>query len=371
MRAFLIHGVVALFAVGGCTQSKFANDTIRFDDQSTDGDDEEIDDTVTNDGDPVPDDGPEGFVGGPCDSDADCPYEGGLCLFEDDGFPNGTCSAACEQYCPDLEGHPVTFCVDSLDLPVGTGDIVGDGGCVSRCDYGHFPDSGCRPGYGCVTAPRANEPGTETYVCLPGEASELGACYAELAATGAAFSPTIIADASPSTHPNLNCHVEDPVQLHSPVDGIDLQYFSSSTPGSVKGSCEMALSIVDTMADVKPYDVKSMLHMGTYNCRVISGTDSLSRHAYGDAVDIYGFDMSDGGRVTLEGDWQHDTTNPSGFGAEFLYDAAYRWHEDEIWNIILTPNYNDAHDNHFHVDLTPGSDYIRWSGYIGPNETSD
>jgi hypothetical protein len=25
---------------------------------------------------------------------------------------------------------------------------------------------------------------------------------------------------------------------------------------------------------------------------------------------------------------------------------------------VLTPNYNDAHRNHFHVDLTTGSNYI-------------
>jgi hypothetical protein len=24
------------------------------------------------------------------------------------------------------------------------------------------------------------------------------------------------------------------------------------------------------------------------------------------------------------------------------------------WNIILTPEYNADHDDHFHVDLTPG-----------------
>ena len=30
-----------------------------------------------------------------------------------------------------------------------------------------------------------------------------------------------------------------------------------------------------------------------------------------------------------------------------------------VWNIVLTPNYNDAHRNHFHVDLTTDSDFIK------------
>ena len=29
-----------------------------------------------------------------------------------------------------------------------------------------------------------------------------------------------------------------------------------------------------------------------------------------------------------------------------------------VWNIVLTPNYNADHRNHFHVDLTPDADFI-------------
>ena len=43
---------------------------------------------------------------------------------------------------------------------------------------------------------------------------------------------------------------------------------------------------------------------------------------------------------------------------ELLHRAACWWHEAGIFNIILTPNYNADHRNHFHVELTPGSDYI-------------
>ena len=40
-----------------------------------------------------------------------------------------------------------------------------------------------------------------------------------------------------------------------------------------------------------------------------------------------------------------------------------------LFDVILTPNYDSAHDNHFHVDLS-GSNFIMSSGggYIGPNE---
>jgi hypothetical protein len=52
-------------------------------------------------------------------------------------------------------------------------------------------------------------------------------------------------------------------------------------------------------------------------------------------------------------------------GGEFIYKAAYRWNNKSYWNIILTPNYNSAHDNHFHIDLTPNANYIKAKGYFG------
>lgn len=321
-------------------------------------------DTGTSDG----WDGPEGFIGSPCETDSDCGPDGAVCLTE--GFPNGMCSLACDRFCPDADGHPTTFCVDGAELPP-EGEALGDGGCASRCDFGLFPQTGCRPGYGCAVATRANEPGTQTYTCLPGAETQLSECHADLAARGVSFEPTLVADRSPDTHPGLTCHVEEPVYVLGPIKGVDVVY-SDGGDQRILAACDMAHSLVDTVEDVAKYGVTTLRHYGTYNCRVISGTDTLSRHAYGDAIDIMGFDFADGSRVTLIDDWEHDTTSPSTQAGRFLYDAAYRWHDARLWNIILTPNYNAAHDDHFHVDLTPGSDFIRGPQfYIGPNETGD
>ena len=320
-----------------------------------------VDDTTDTGESTLEDTGPRGFIGSACEGDEDCGYDGGICLTE--GYPNGMCSLDCDKYCPDEAGFPVTFCSDDLDLGSG-------GGCVSRCDFELFPDEGCRPGYGCVLSERANEPSTEKYVCLPGRESEVGGdCLDELTKRGLGFEPTTLGVDHPSDHPELDCIVDTPVYLKSPVSGVDLKYYDGSDDASVLVSCEGALAIADTIEDVKPFGVTAMRHIGTYNCRTISGTSTLSRHAYGDAIDIYGFEFGDGTLWTLVDDWEHNTSNPSTPAGAFLYDAAYRWYDDRIWTIILTPNYNSAHDNHFHVDLTPGSDYIGADdgGYIGPN----
>jgi hypothetical protein len=313
------------------------------------------------------DPGPLGFIGSPCETVSACEYDAAVCLSDGDGFPAGSCSLACDQFCPDRDGHPTTFCVAAADLPAA-GAALGDGACMSRCDFSIFPFSGCRDDYGCVRVHRANEAATEQFVCMPDVDTELSECHFELAAAGVAFEPTVVADASPSTHPSLTCHIEEPVYILSPVHGVDLTNSGGTITPRVLGSCEMAHALSATVKDVAAFGVTEFQHMGTYNCRVIAGTDTLSRHSFADAIDIYGFRFDDGRHYTLIDDWEHGTDDPQGEGAAFLYDAAHRWYDAWIWTIILTPNYNEVHDNHFHVDLTPDSHVLGFTDgrYIGP-----
>lgn len=104
---------------------------------------------------------PQAWIGSPCAGDGDCTYDGGFCLREDDGFPCGTCSMACESLCPDLEGAPETFCIDGADV-----GLAGTGHCVSQCDNVLAGTEGCRDGYVCNVLARVD--GTDVSdVCIP------------------------------------------------------------------------------------------------------------------------------------------------------------------------------------------------------------
>lgn len=328
-------------------------------------------DTDPSDGGPfVGDDGGTGlgsYIGGPCATPFDCDYDGAICV-TGGGFSGGTCTLPCDLYCPDREGQPITFCVDDSELPPEAQGL-GDGACLQRCDFGVYEGTGCRQGYACVERHRANDADTAHFVCLPeSEDPGLPDCIQELGFLGVSFEPVSMADESPSGAPELTCHVEDPVILHPPIHGVDLLYYDGTPTPNVRMSCEGAKALVQTIDDVATDGVVAVRHIGTYNCRVIAGTNTLSRHSYGDAIDLFGFEFDDGSYYTLEDHWEHDTTTFATPGGEFLYTASHRWYDGYIWNTILTPNYNAAHDNHFHVDLTPAQHYIGWQDgrYIGP-----
>lgn len=322
------------------------------------------------------------FIGAPCSAHADCPYAGGICLPAADGFPGGMCSVECDRYCPDDDAHPTTFCVDRSALPRKARDLVRDGACVSRCSYAAYPEGGCREGYGCTREARIHEPDRETWTCLPGAPDgRLPSCYQELADRGVAFEPDI---RPPDTvaGSSRQCFVDDAVWLERSVLGVDLVYAFDASLDTTLAACSLGLALADTADDLRPRGVTELHHMGTYACRTVSGTSTLSRHAYGDAIDISGFRFADGRTYTLVGDWEHDTTRYTTSAGRWLFDVASGWHTRRLWSVILTPNYNAAHDDHFHVDLTPGSHSMARTcdgpasplvpaGYFGPAPYAD
>jgi len=302
------------------------------------------------------DDGPIEFIGAPCETDDDCPYAGGFCLEDEAGLPRGTCSAECSQYCDDADDHPTTFCVDRTALPAKARTKVHTGACVARCNYGIHEEGGCRPDYGCQREPRYREPDRSTWVCLPGEADrDLPRCYQELSDRGVAFEPDVrVPD---RTSDGQRCIINDPVWLEREIKGVRLVYEFDMSLDKTLAACELGLALADTVDDLETHDVTAIRHMGTYACRTIGGGSTLSRHAYGDAIDISGFQFRNGERYDLEADWEHDTRSFRTDAGSWLYSTGSRWYSKGLWAIVLTPNYNAAHDDHFHVDLTPGSRY--------------
>ncbi|WP_188237595.1 extensin family protein [Sphingopyxis sp. LK2115] len=92
---------------------------------------------------------------------------------------------------------------------------------------------------------------------------------------------------------------------------------------------------------------------GTYSCRNIYGGRSgrLSQHAYSNAIDVSGFVLADGRRILLSGGWRGDVASQDFLRA--LHKSACR-----RFGTVLGPDYNAAHHDHFHFDMS-GNGYCR------------
>lgn len=95
-------------------------------------------------------------------------------------------------------------------------------------------------------------------------------------------------------------------------------------------------------------------NFGSYSCRRIYGsteiTDRPSEHARANALDVASVTLSDGRTISVQTDWDGQGANGAE-GSMFLKrlrDGACR-----VFSTVLTPDYNDAHRDHLHLDGAP------------------
>lgn len=85
--------------------------------------------------------------------------------------------------------------------------------------------------------------------------------------------------------------------------------------------------------------------MGSYSCRNVAGTNRLSGHASANAVDVSGFVLADGRRITVLRDWNAQSPQVRAFLGAVRDSACKRF------GSVLSPEYNTAHRDHFHLEV--------------------
>lgn len=120
-------------------------------------------------------------------------------------------------------------------------------------------------------------------------------------------------------------------------------------------TCEMAAALAlwveyglqPAAVEILGSRVASIQDMGTYDCRNIIGNplwgDMRSEHAKANAVDIAGFTLADGRKISVLKNWK--STGPESRFLREVHRRACRY-----FRVALSPDFNAAHENHFHFD---------------------
>ncbi|MEL7196972.1 MAG: extensin family protein [Pseudomonadota bacterium] len=112
-------------------------------------------------------------------------------------------------------------------------------------------------------------------------------------------------------------------------------------------------SVEPAAREILGSDIVRIEHMGAYNCRRMRGAGSgsgWSQHATANAIDISAFVLANGRRITLLEGW-----NGAEDEARFL--RSIRDDACGVYATVLSPDYNAAHADHFHLDQD-----VRWVG---------
>lgn len=167
--------------------------------------------------------------------------------------------------------------------------------------------------------------------------------------------------------------VRAPVRLSGPLHGIDVHSESSAKRRSKASfeifDCRLILALDDFAELLARHGVREVLHMSAFRSWKERGCTSKGsrQHCGALAVDIGTFVKGDGSRLVVDRDFNGKigqstctTTKPSPATPEarelwnIVCDAAQR----ALFNVVLTPNFNSAHHNHVHLEVTPGVDWM-------------
>jgi hypothetical protein len=124
-------------------------------------------------------------------------------------------------------------------------------------------------------------------------------------------------------------------------------------------TCAMALALAD-FERILQEEANRSLHspvariqqIGTYNCRQIVAVKGLpSEHSYANAIDLARFTLANGTDVTVLRDFDLGEAAPARPAGAFLRAVSERAQDEDVFSNVLTPFWDPAHKNHFHLDL--------------------
>jgi hypothetical protein len=150
----------------------------------------------------------------------------------------------------------------------------------------------------------------------------------------------------------LTTPIPTPVTITGPIGGVT--YAMLDTEEALTVSCEMALRMQTISRVVAAHDVVRVQVLSAYRNHPRS-----SFHTMGLGLDLFDFTRSDGSVLSVLDDFvetpAHSTCDaPRGRGhARVLLRIACDLVESHAFSSVLTPNYNDGHRNHFHLDARP------------------
>lgn len=169
-----------------------------------------------------------------------------------------------------------------------------------------------------------------------------GLCQSKLIGSGAADR------GAPSRRGGDQCGYEDGIAIRAGGARI-----AAPSPAGLVTSCPIAAALLlwDERV-VQPAarrhfgeGVRALQHAGSYSCRRLYGRDEgeWSEHATANAVDIIGFRLDDGRTISVLRDW------PGG-GPKAAFLREVRDGACGTFTTVLSPDYNAAHADHFHLD---------------------
>jgi|SRR5678815_3865176 len=149
------------------------------------------------------------------------------------------------------------------------------------------------------------------------------------------------------------------VEVRGPLGGIEYHSYDGKQPLVI--DCSLAFSLARAGELLRAHGVERVTFSSAYQRRNIRGTSRPSRHSYGLAIDVHTFTFDGGERVAaVKLDYEQGLGEDGNCMGEPLTElgALLRAVDCQVthsglFRIVLTPDYDGDHYNHFHLEALP------------------
>jgi hypothetical protein len=166
--------------------------------------------------------------------------------------------------------------------------------------------------------------------------------------------------------------VRDAIRLMGPISGVVYRGQARSQPPfpSAVLECRLAVALIELSAILSQHDIVEVTHISLHrenNRGHPVETGGSTGHRGGVAIDAALFRRRDGSTISVLDDWKGRRGAPvcgpraargSTAGARTLREIVCRADRRGLFHVLLTPNHDRAHRNHFHMEVRP--DGVRW-----------
>lgn len=158
------------------------------------------------------------------------------------------------------------------------------------------------------------------------------------------------------------------VKVRGKIGGVEFRSYKKGTPLVV--DCSLVYSLVHSAPHFLRHGIEVVRYSSAYDRRNIRGTKRPSKHSYGLAIDVHTFSTADR-TYTVKQDYEQGLGDNIDCIGDPLTDAGRilraldcQLTRSELYRIVLTPDFDADHYNHFHLEALPWderSDPIRRS----------
>jgi hypothetical protein len=153
--------------------------------------------------------------------------------------------------------------------------------------------------------------------------------------------------------------IANAVELTGTIGGIEL----ASDDQALVIDCSLAVSLDEAGRYLRGLGIAKASFSSAYSRRNVRGTNRPSKHSFGLAIDVHTFTGPELGTLRVDRDYEQGLGDevdcvgaPLTQGGAVLKILQCQLVRSGLFHLVLSPDYDDAHHDHFHLEVKPWSE---------------